>query len=287
MEGMRGLTGVKMIFGDKAGDEMDNAELAPTVTQSVVATVQGESQSDVPSQVSDGLQADKTKASPAAGKEKKGRVNPWVVPPSEMPNIPSNVFVSSMSHTAPRRTDRRREKAYRQTDAEEEEGAATNGGEEESSPSNGLLTQDDSTQPRQMAPAPDAEQSGTDASLAWAKLSVAFDVLDSLNPPDLSLCPIGTIVAWKEVELDMITYTPEVRLQLAKVVSADSKKLDLEKMRRPVEPVDLGDDEEGYENGGEDQVMEEPEAEEFVRFTLRPADLTQGRYKRVPESMCP
>lgn len=92
----------------------------------------------------------------------------------------------------------------------------------------------------------------------------------------------------QDVELDMTTFTPEVKLQLAKV-TANQSGLTLEKFRRPLPVYET---EEGYEEGDFDEegdLMEVGESEaqetEVVEISLEDLHRDGERYRFVPNIM--
>jgi hypothetical protein len=82
----------------------------------------------------------------------------------------------------------------------------------------------------------------------------------------------------------LFTYTPEVKLQLGKVVSKASG-FTVKKLRRPI-PVyeDAEGEDEDYENGAEHAQVEEQEEEEdeVIELSLDELQREEGRWKVVP-----
>jgi len=91
----------------------------------------------------------------------------------------------------------------------------------------------------------------------------------------------------QDVELDMTTFTPEVKLQLAKV-TANQSGLTLTKFRRPLPVYEM---EEGYEGEDFDEEGEmvvgesEEEEAEVVEISLEDLHRDGERYRFVPNIM--
>jgi len=99
----------------------------------------------------------------------------------------------------------------------------------------------------------------------------------------MSACSVTTTVAdEKDVELDMITFTPEIKLQLGKVTSHVSG-LTLKKLRRPVPVYEVEEGDEGEQESL--QQEEEVEEDEVVEISIDDLRRDEGRWKVVPNIM--
>ena len=87
----------------------------------------------------------------------------------------------------------------------------------------------------------------------------------------------------KDVELDFTTYTPEVKLQLGKIVSAASG-LKVKKLRRPVPVYQAEDaDDEGYEEWDQIEMEQDGrEEDEVVEIEWEALQREEGKWKVVP-----
>lgn len=65
----------------------------------------------------------------------------------------------------------------------------------------------------------------------WDRVDAAFDTLPEYRA-STKLAP-GTVIAWREVAIDFTTFTPEVKLLLARVRSANPAAVTLERMTHP------------------------------------------------------
>lgn len=92
---------------------------------------------------------------------------------------------------------------------------------------------------------------------AWTSIEDKFDTLASAQNAS-----VGQLVAWKSLELDMTTFSPEIKLLLARVTERSDSEITLERLRRPDEWVD--------EEEGEDEI-------EVVVETLSPGELGERK----------
>ena len=109
----------------------------------------------------------------------------------------------------------------------------------------------------------------------WDTAEKTFDSLPSLTSvSDEGLSKVGVLVVWKELELNMTTFSPELRVQLARPTATENEAggdqphvLQMKKLRRPIE------DEEEDPAG-------EAETEEVI-LTLTEEDLQRepGKWK--------
>lgn len=216
-----------------------------------------------------------------------------IVPPSEQKGLPSNVFVSTQEFTAPRRNQ------YKPQDKVVANGSGSPLTEIQEEVQGGLVERiaDANTEAETInSPVEETRAAQEDpVDLAWSKIDVALDVLDNLDASTWQENKLGTIIAWKvsfmcdlskmqlmnqEVVLDQTTFTPELRLQLAKVIAVEDG-LKMEKLVRP-EPV--------YDDYGEYYGIDEEQGpmdveKEIVQLSPRELTSGQGSWKVVPEMM--
>lgn len=74
---------------------------------------------------------------------------------------------------------------------------------------------------------------------AWTSIEDKFDTLASAQN-----ARVGQLVAWKSLELDMTTFSPEIKLLLARVTERSDSEITLERLRRPDEWVDEEEEDE-------------------------------------------
>ncbi|KAK4685082.1 hypothetical protein P7C73_g5071, partial [Tremellales sp. Uapishka_1] len=170
-----------------------------------------------------------------------------VVPPSERQDLPSNVFVTSQEY-----------------DGKRDNGAWRNG--RVASALEIPVVQAEAPNPIAAEVADEAED--VKKRVDWEKTEAEFDQLANLTVEKLAEVREGDLLAWKDLELDLYTFSPVLKLHIARVVSssADEPRIKLEKLIRPV-PEDW-----------EEELSPVEEAEEPV---IDKADFVEGRYKVV------
>lgn len=128
-----------------------------------------------------------------------------VIPPSEIDDLPSNVFVSSAEFTAPR-TDYRRNRKSAATREEEGSAAAEDAEEEEQEEEDLEAVRNDVMATESAGLTQSVAEHGqnlemTPKELAWAKVEIAFEALDNVSVTKTPPCSVGTTVAWKVCRL--------------------------------------------------------------------------------------
>jgi len=67
----------------------------------------------------------------------------------------------------------------------------------------------------------------------WAGAEAAFDSSPALSLVSMASLQQGSVIAWKELELNEYTFTPELALHLARLVTAGEAGLEVEELDRP------------------------------------------------------
>ncbi|KLT42748.1 hypothetical protein CC85DRAFT_302072 [Cutaneotrichosporon oleaginosum] len=156
------------------------------------------------------------------------------VPPSEMDALPSNVFVTSREFAFKKDDDRRRADARAAKTAAvakaqraqvqalaEAEAKARRSLRHQATRASPVYAQEDEEE-REWT----AEEAA--AAALFARAERTFDAL----PPALRL-RVGDVAAYKATELNMVTYSPELRVVLARVVRVDDGSVSVRTIPRP------------------------------------------------------
>ncbi|RSH90107.1 hypothetical protein EHS25_001440 [Saitozyma podzolica] len=147
---------------------------------------------------------------------------PRIVPPSEKV-LPSNVFVTSREFERVR-PPRDVVNGYANgVDRATEEAEAGEAGEAEE------------YQAGVQAEEVQAGVQAEDDEAMWSRVEQSWDRLPVLISEELGHFKQGTLVAWKELELDLNTFSPELKLHIARVTAVSTDGLvQLDRLKRPV-----------------------------------------------------
>ncbi|WVQ68815.1 uncharacterized protein L199_007024 [Kwoniella botswanensis] len=175
-----------------------------------------------------------------------------MVIPSQMVDLPSNLFVTSAEFprapTSPRRSQRRKH-------LDEEEPLNTH---ERQDLSDGQeIEMEGVNDEEEMV---NADIGDTEETL-WQRVEKDFESLPVLSVDVMGSLKVGEMITCKELELDMITYSPALVTKIAKVTQKTDGQVRFEWMKKPLLTY------EGYEDqfvGEVDEFMEEEEQEEVI-----------------------
>ncbi|OCF37736.1 hypothetical protein I316_00863 [Kwoniella heveanensis BCC8398] len=203
-----------------------------------------------------------------------------ITAPSEMTDLPSNVFVTSAEFSRAPTSPRRRRKNFMLSQTGSDADLTTE--------AKGDIDADNFV----VEGAIQVEEQGLDEEMelnaeesVWDRVERDYETLPVLSPENVQRLGLGSILACKELELNMMTFSPELMLKLARVSSVDNEStFVLEKMVKPVpEGYDAEEGEGGYGEGyrhGYDASGGDEEAEAKA-FTLSPEDIKGGTWRIV------
>ncbi|KAK8846621.1 hypothetical protein IAR55_005707 [Kwoniella newhampshirensis] len=178
-----------------------------------------------------------------------------IVPPSQMTDLPSNVFVTSAEFARARSPGRRNGEYWGRNG--HASGDAEKGEEEEG------------VEEAEEKDGPDEEGALNDTSdeALWDRVEREFDNFRSISSGETNAVTVGSLLTCKELELDMRTFSPALKIHIARVILTDQAGIKLQNLVRP------GD--EQYDEDG--QLIEESPTEVMITSE----DLAVGKWKLV------
>ncbi|WVO15659.1 hypothetical protein L204_103319 [Cryptococcus depauperatus] len=176
----------------------------------------------------------------------------WITPSSEMMSLPNNIFVTR-AEFGDAWYGHKNKSGY--DDCDEVYGEEAVDIEEED------------VWKEQEAPFEEEQGATGEGNDLWEQAEDRFDFLKCVTADDMARLEHGAFLAYKELELDLVTFSPELKVKLAKVLSVSEGKVTAEKLQRPV-------------YGEDGQLLElDKEDDEPARIDLDTNEIQSGRWR--------
>ncbi|WVF70213.1 hypothetical protein IAT40_005002 [Kwoniella sp. CBS 6097] len=273
LEDMKAKKGTKTVFasGEVSDKSVDNSENpVPTEESRQEHPIDANGSFALPYTTEDPVTLSTQLRTPS----KRARVTA----PSEMTDLPSNLFVTSAEFSRAPISPRQRQKnaVIDQRVSGTDLVGQKNGNIETDGGRNEAVEADDLDADEEMAMNEEEDM--------WARVDREYESLPVLSTEQVQSLSVGTVLACKELELNMTTFSPELMLKLVRISSLqDNGLITIEKMTQPIpEGYDAQGEEDGYVYGhgpGYDQAGGSGDESEEKTFSLSGEEIGSGKWR--------